>query len=130
MNFELFHGVVSEDNNDKPFLLDPISGAVGSLINDSKNQNSLHYAYNLNNSILVNSTTLDSYANLHLGNSILKIDVEGAENLVIAGGLQFIQKFRPHIFIETFDSNNLLPIEKLGYSKKNLDRRFNYLMEP
>ena len=130
-NFELFEGVVSEDSTHKEFLIDPVSGATGSLINDSDNIYSLHHSYNLNITDLVNSTTLDSYVDsIDAGRCIVKIDVEGAENLVLAGGMKFINQIRPHIFIETFNKDVLSPIEELDYRIEKLDDRFNYLLSP
>ena len=46
----------------------------------------------------------------------LKIDVEGAEKLVIDGGLKFIEKSRPCIFLETYTPF----AQRHGYSSKQV----------
>jgi FkbM family methyltransferase len=63
--------------------------------------------------------TLDDYELLGSKGCFIKIDVEGAELLVIRGGLKFISAFRPRIFVEvsseTYSSIRDLLVP-LGYS--------------
>ena len=75
----------------------------------------------------VDVVTLDS---LSLKPNLIKIDVQGAELDVLKGGCGTISNFRPVIFIEIPDDNNLeeqlfqfLNID-LNYSVKKLANNF------
>lgn len=50
--------------------------------------------------ISVKTTTLDDYLKVHHPPTIIKLDVEGAENLVIEGGKELFKNFSPLIAME------------------------------
>ena len=53
-------------------------------------------------SITVDTTTLDTYVKSHQPPTFCKIDVEGAEALVIAGARETLQTYRPTISLEVW----------------------------
>ena len=65
---------------------------------------------------------IETFSNVRL----IKIDVEGMEEKVLAGGMNTIRKFRPHIFVEINTEDRLKRIDEglgsLGYTRV---RRFN-----
>lgn len=64
--------------------------------------------------IITNMITIDS---LNLERvDYMKIDVEGAEHLVIAGAEQTIKKFKPIIYFEDLNTLDTAYIEKIGAS--------------
>ncbi len=50
--------------------------------------------------IKVKTTTLDYYISNHKPPTIMKIDVEGGESLVLKGGLELLKKYSPMIIME------------------------------
>ncbi len=52
--------------------------------------------------IKVRTTTLDDYISNHKPPTIMKIDVEGGESLVLKGGLELLKKYSPMIIMEFF----------------------------
>lgn len=72
--------------------------------------------------VKVNVGLLDDVALNKSDKVFLKIDVEGAEKLVIDGGLKFIEKTRPCIFLETYEAfaqrHNSSPKEVLTVLEK------------
>jgi len=50
--------------------------------------------------IKVRTTTLDDYISNHKPPTIMKIDVEGGESLVLKGGLELLKKYSPMIIME------------------------------
>ncbi len=61
--------------------------------------------------ILVKAITLDEYLKTHNPPTIIKLDVEGAENLIIEVGINFFRNFSPVVAMEVWskeeDLNNL-----------------------
>lgn len=55
--------------------------------------------------IKIKTTTLDEYTKTHKAPSIIKLDVEGAEFLVLEGGLSTIKNFKPIIIMEFFNDD-------------------------
>ena len=76
--------------------------------------------------INVQVEVLDDLLHDNIDKLFLKIDVEGAEKLVLNGGINLIKTKKPNIFIETYnkfakrhDSSSkdvLITLEKLGYN--------------
>jgi len=64
------------------------------------------YTYSKSNKITVPTVTLDGYIAKHAKPTFLKIDVEGAEELVIKGGKIFFIEHSPTISLEIWSSNN------------------------
>lgn len=72
--------------------------------------------------IEIQTTTLDNYLKTHRKPTLIKMDVEGAEFLILEGGLQFFKNNSPIIVMEVlgdeFISNSLKAVnllKKLGY---------------
>lgn len=63
---------------------------------------------------------------------LIKIDVEGAEHLVIEGAMKTIKKFKPKILFEAWNEENLNKVtkllSKLNYKVISIDGD-NYLGE-
>lgn len=122
---------VSSEFGISDFLLDPVSGATGSLVDHSQNPASLHAAYKLKSSIKVPTINLDAFTDYARSRSVaIKIDVEGAEDAVFRGAKRFIQSVRPYILVEAFDASILAPLEKAGYQITAMEENFNYTLCP
>lgn len=120
---------------DKPgtttFYRDLASGATGSLISKSDQSGSLHAAYAVSKQQQVMTLPLDVWLNYVAGKKlVLKIDVEGAEKLVIEGGWQLIEQCLPIIFIEQLNDASLQKFKKLGYQWSQIDGNQNLLLMP
>lgn len=110
------------------FFPDKASGATGSL---EINPHSLHLAYGVGESTAVPTLPLDLFAGFCLHKRVLiKIDVEGAEEAVIAGAMNLIQQNWPLIIIECFSESRLDSLRSLGYSVTSLEESHNYLLVP
>jgi FkbM family methyltransferase len=121
---------VSDRTGVAEFVVDSVSGATGSLI---QNANTLHQDYALGAvTTKVKTITLDDCIEYIKGPSprvLLKIDVEGAEALVLAGANNFIRHFRPLIIIECFDLAKLDSVLACGYRCTPMEAG-NYLLQP
>jgi FkbM family methyltransferase len=62
-----------------------------------------HY-YKFSDSLDIETTTLDNYLKNHNKPTIIKLDVEGAESLVIKGGYEFFKNNSPIIAMEVWSS--------------------------
>lgn len=77
--------------------------------------------------IRVRTTTLDRYCLTHSKPTFLKIDVEGAEGEVIAGGIKVFRGENPIIAMEVFRMNNASHLKaidilyKLGYKSYKIN---------
>ena len=113
------------------FVVDHASGATGSLIDHSANGASLHSAYGMKAAVACPTIYLNSYTDYCRGKVVvLKIDVEGAEELVFQGGLRFIKDVRPWMFVECFEPRHLDWLVELGYEIETLDENGNFLLTP
>jgi FkbM family methyltransferase len=129
----LWEGVVDRQAGEVEFMLDPASGAAGSIKDFSRNAATLHAQYGMSRRRKVRATTLDSH--LELPNSsdariFLKIDVEGAEGDVLEGGRAFVQKFRPVMIVECFETKSLEPVRGMNYAAFDLRENGNILLIP
>ena len=61
--------------------------------------------------------------------NLLKIDVEGAEQLVLAGGERCLTDFKPAMIVETGDGNLIQRIQGIGYVAFHIDS-WNVLFVP
>lgn len=130
-NCRLIPCAMSDDIGTADFLVDPVSGATGSLEDDRANASSLHHAYRLKQTISVPTVSLDAFIDFGRHKRVmLKIDVEGAEHKVIAGGLTFFKEVRPNVLIECFQIENLQPLIALGYTVQPIQENHNYLLRP
>ncbi len=76
------------------------------------------HSYQFKKKIEVEADTLDNYFKSHNLPNIIKIDVEGAESLVINGGLEFFKNNSPIISLEVWSSKeggeiSMKAVEKL-----------------
>jgi FkbM family methyltransferase len=126
----LYPNAVSDRTDVADFIVDSASGATGSLI---RNANLLHQSYALGAvTTEVRTITLDDCIKCVSGPSprvLLKIDVEGAEALVLAGAGNFIRLFRPLIIVECFALTEIASILACGYRCMPLEES-NYLLQP
>ena len=122
---------VSESVDFRTFLLDPVSGATGSLGDHRSETCSLHHVYGLQESQRVFTLALDILTKFASGRKVLaKIDVEGAESQVLAGGMEFIRAVQPVLLIECYHQQALKPLEEAGYHIEALPENCNYLLTP
>ena len=134
------HVAVSNVNGTIDFLVDNMTGATGCIKSDSLTSSSisLHQDYNLEKTISVQSITLDSLTeNGFSPPDIIKVDVEGAEGLVLEGSVNLIREYMPLLIVETGDQHIIANLKNLGYRIISLDKsnivfippRYNYLHE-
>ena len=127
----LFPFAMSSEVGIANFLIDDASGTTGSLVDDTKNSSSLHSSYGLSKYRSVPTLKLDIFCEYALNKrTLLKIDVEGAEQLIFDGGREFLKQIKPIIQIECFERSRLECIEELGYDVKDLSENHNYLLTP
>ncbi len=64
--------------------------------------------------------------NIKIGPDIIKIDVEGAESLVLEGSRKIIEKYHPLILVETHSAQNKIDVEyflsSIGYELEILNK--------
>lgn len=70
------------------------------IVEENLNQ---HY-YKFSASIEIKTITLDEYLKKHNKPTFIKMDVEGAESLVIKGGINFFKNYSPLISMEVWSS--------------------------
>jgi FkbM family methyltransferase len=95
---------LSDKNGKAKIYLTKSSGldASGSSTIVEENLNA-HY-YKFSDSLDIETTTLDNYLKNHNKPTIIKLDVEGAESLVIKGGYEFFRNNSPIIAMEVWCS--------------------------
>ena len=113
------------------FVVDNASGATGSLLDHSKDAASLHSAYGMKQTISVPTVRLDIYTDFCRGKKVvIKIDVEGAEELVLRGGQHFFSEVMPWVIVECFDLKCLNFLLRLGYQVEPAGENGNFLLTP
>jgi FkbM family methyltransferase len=109
---------LSDRCGETTFLLDRASGATGSLeaASHRENKHSLHHAYQMAETITCVTSTIDSLITDGLPPpSLLKIDVEGAEHLVLAGAESCLTKHCPALIVETSNPELVGRLRNAGY---------------
>lgn len=76
------------------------------------------YKYNFGKQIKIKAITLDTYLKSHNSPTVIKLDVEGAESLVIEGGKEFFKNNSPIIAMEVWSKDkggeiSMRAVEKL-----------------
>lgn len=61
----------------------------------------------------VQSTTLDAMVVLHGSPSLVKVDTEGAEVAVLAGGVSTLRQYRPDLYVEVHTEGNAVFLEQM-----------------
>jgi len=123
-NCRVMNLALADQSGEASFLLDLASGATGSLeaISQRGNESSLHHAYEMSDSITCRTATIEGLiAEGVPPPDFMKIDVEGAEHLVLEGGRTYIAQWHPTMIIET--ANHVL-VEQLvasGFSAFKID---------
>lgn len=129
--FFLVPFAMSDRTGTARFLIDRASGASGGLAESGQDLVAMHRAYGMGESCIVPTLPLDVFGPYAAGKrTMLKIDVEGGEALVIKGGMDFIRDVLPWILIECFERSRLEPFEKLGYAIRGMTENRNYLLSP
>jgi FkbM family methyltransferase len=120
---EIIEAAVSEEDGILEFLTDPISGATGCInsVSQLDNMTSLHHDFGLNKVVSVKSISLDSLVKTSRPPDVVKIDVEGAEHLVISGAKQMIQTYKPVVVMETTNNEMIDWFESVGYRVERID---------
>lgn len=128
----LIQAAVSDRIGDEEFLLDPVSGKTGSLVDNHEQKGSLANSYGLAARESVKCLTLDSLMDEMRGARILlKMDVEGAEDRALAGARGVLRELRPVIILECFDIARMEWLRRdLGYEIHDLHEKGNYLLLP
>lgn len=118
------HAAVSDQDGTVQFLVDPVSGATGAIVAQEQTGfgSSLHAAYGLSQTLSVKSLALDTLAQQgYAAPDLMKIDVEGAERLVINGARALLRQSKPVIIMETTDNDLLQDLREMGYHIVPLD---------
>jgi FkbM family methyltransferase len=106
------------------FLLDQASGATGTLEVTSQREieHSLHKAYDMKETITIETATIDSLIADGLpAPKLIKIDVEGAEHLVLAGAESCLTSSEPVLIVETTNTDLVHRLRDFGYKAYCID---------
>lgn len=115
---------VSDADGVISFLVDSVSGATGciSSVSSPESSASAHHQYQLKNVVSVKSITLDSLVSEgYAPPQLIKIDVEGAEHLVIEGAKNLIQNHTPLILVETGNIEMMEWFKSINYNVIQID---------
>ena len=127
---QLFEYVVCDKVGEIPFLIDTISGATGTMEVGEISFTERHYDQN-GQTVIRPSITLDCFLAIH-GMSppdLIKIDVEGAEQLVFNGASTLIGKHEPIFICECFSgwrAELVSMLEDIKYRIYDADRISDY----
>lgn len=126
----LIAALVADHDGEADFLVDAVSGATGGLASTSKGSaaNVLHAAYGLGATTRRQAMRLDTLLDRGFAApDLMKIDVEGAEHLVLAGAERLLREKRPALILETANDDLLDQLRALGYTARPLDAE-NWLL--
>ncbi len=123
-NCELLNVAVADRIGQSHFVVDSVSGATGSLKDTfaGDNPSSLHSHYAMGNKIITCDTvTIDHCTTSRPLPDFLKIDVEGAEHLVISGAMEYITTYKPTIVMESNNLDLVNSMKSIGYTVFRID---------
>lgn len=130
-NAELYAVALADRRGKAPFLVDEVSGAIGSLLGQAGGVERLRDSYGLTRCTTVETRRLDEFADSFTGSRVaMKVDVEGAESLVFAGAARVLSEIRPVVFCESFGGSGLSPLRSAGYRTFSVCENSNYLALP
>jgi FkbM family methyltransferase len=128
---EIVQAAVSNRAGTTEFLRDDVSGKAGGVVDTRSNQASIQAVYRLAATIGVRTVTLDDFRGESPEETLVKIDAEGAESLVLAGAERFVELHRPVIVVEAFERKELDRwCAARDYFRATLDRKGNHLLLP
>jgi FkbM family methyltransferase len=107
------------------FLVDHASGATGSLESTAScdNPHSLQHAYGMSETITCRTVTMDRViAEGVPAPDFIKVDVEGAELLVLSGGMDLLRGSHPTMVIETGNEDVINQLKEIGYATFQIDQ--------
>ena len=127
----IFAVAVAEQTGSIEFVVDAVSGKAGSVVDNRKNDGSLHQSYALAKTEKVDCINLDSLVAEMRGERVLvKMDIEGAEEHALRGSRTVLREVRPIIVLECFDIGRLSWLEGMNYEIIDLREKGNYLIVP
>ena len=124
LNCRPINVALSDRCGETQFLLDRASGATGSLEATSQRENKyfLHHAYQMTETMTCETATVDSFIADGLpAPSLMKIDVEGAEHLVLAGAEACLNSDKPVLLVETSNTDLVHRLRDKGYRAFRID---------
>ena len=123
-NCKAMNVALSDQNGEAAFLVDRASGAGGSLeaVSCLENTHSLHSAYRMGETIHCRTVTVDSLIAEGIPSpDFIKIDVEGAEHLVLGGADSCLSQRHPAMIIETVNADIIRRLKDAGYRVFRID---------
>ena len=113
------------------FIVDDVSGAVGSIVDQRGQIYNLQDSYRLMQEETIETRTLDEFLPQLSGECVLlKIDVEGAEALVFQGATRVLSEVRPIILFESFARDGFATLRAARYRVYSTEENSNYLAFP
>ncbi len=98
---------------------DMVGGTIDLHYNDSHVSDSVvHRSDDSKQTVQVTTTTIDEHvARTQLVPNVVKLDIEGAEHLALAGMRDTLRRYAPHLVIETFPETRsmIAPLIAAGY---------------
>lgn len=129
---QVIEAAVADQAGTIEFMRDEASGTTGGVVDQTEVGASIQASYSLSTRVRVPCVTLDEFMLPgRAGSTILKIDVEGAEALVLQGGSRFVAEHRPVIFIEAFEAGLVDAwAQQNRYARQALDKLGNHILRP
>jgi FkbM family methyltransferase len=115
---------LSDRSGEARFLVDRASGKTGSLysVANTNDRSSLQSEYQLNETISSRTATVDDLIADGLpAPDLMKIDVEGAEHLVLRGAETCLEKHNPALILETSNPKLLEELLDKAYNIFRID---------
>ena len=125
LNFFIFPFALSNKNEMAPFLVDNLTGAMGTL---SSLRTGPQIRLNLKNQEEVICLKLDTFSDIIKDVAWIKLDIEGHEIEAVKGMMEIIRIHEPNLIIEIFDdltvSKILELLSPIKYKVKKTDVNF------